>query len=153
MPTASSSVAAVAGGLARVVADPAHDGGERVVRHDLAPRRLVVALLGVVEPPLDVLAGRAGVVARRQQVHVDRPLGAPGAGLVGQAGADVQRDREGLVHHCSSRSEQPEPADVAVGAGLDLGDDVGALGRREQVGVALLGPQVVLDRHLVAGSG
>ena len=92
-------LAAVARGLAGVVADPADDRGERVVGHDLAPRRFVAPLLRVVEPPLDVLPGRAGVVARRQQVDVDRPLGAPGAGLVGQAGADVEGDRERLVHH------------------------------------------------------
>ena len=62
--------AAVAGGLAGVVADAAHDGGQRVVLDELAPRRLVVAGLGVVEPLLDVLARRAGVVARRQAVDV-----------------------------------------------------------------------------------
>ena len=90
---------AVAGGLARVVADASHHGGQRVVLDELAPRRLVVAGLGVVEPVLDVLAGRAGVVARRQPVHVHGPLLAPGAGLVGEARADVQRDRERLVHH------------------------------------------------------
>ena len=95
-------LAAVAGGLARVVTDPAHDGGQRVVGHDLPPGLLVVALLGVVEPFLAVLAGRAGVAARRQAVHVGGHLGAPGPGLVGQARADVERDGEGLVHYASS---------------------------------------------------
>ena len=40
--------------------------------------------------------GRAGVVAGRQPIHVDGALGPPAARLVGQAGADVERDREGL---------------------------------------------------------
>ena len=64
-------LAAVAGRLARVVADPAHDRRERVVLHDLAPGALVAlaALLGVVEPLLDVLPGRAGVIAGRQPVE------------------------------------------------------------------------------------
>ena len=93
-------LAAVAGGLARVVADAPHDRRERVVLHDLTPGCLVAvaAVLGVVEPLLDVLAGRTGVVAGRQPVDVDGPLGAPAAGLVGEARADVQRDREGLLH-------------------------------------------------------
>ena len=89
----------VAGGLARVVADPPHDRRERVVLDQLAPGALVAGLplLGLVQPGLDVLAGRAGVVAGRQPVDVDGALGAPAAGLVGEAGADVERDRVGLV--------------------------------------------------------
>ncbi len=91
-------LAAVARALARVVADAPHDGGQRIVRGQRAPGGLVVAALGVVEPALDVLAGRAGVVAGRQPVEIDRPRRAPRAGLVGEARADVERDREGLVH-------------------------------------------------------
>ena len=92
--------AAVAGGLARVVADPAHHRGERVGRHDRAPGPLVAvaALLGVVQPRLDVLARGAGVVAGRLPLDVHRPLGAPGSRLVGAARADVEGDRERLVH-------------------------------------------------------
>jgi hypothetical protein len=57
---------AVALRLARVVADPAHDRREGVVLHDPPPGALVAgaALLGLVEPALDVLAGRAAAVAR-----------------------------------------------------------------------------------------
>jgi hypothetical protein len=95
---------AVTGGLAGVVADPAHDRRERVVLDDLPPGRLVGPLLGVEQPLLDVLTGRAGLVARGQQVDVDRPLGAPTAGLVGQAGADVEGDGEGLLHHAFASS-------------------------------------------------
>jgi hypothetical protein len=94
-------LAAVAGGLAGVVADPPHDRRQRVVLHQLAPGPLVTALplLGLVQPGLDVLPGRTGVVAGRQAVDVDGPLGAPAAGLVGEAGADVERDRVRLVVH------------------------------------------------------
>ena len=94
----------IAGGLAGVVTDPSHDRGERVLLHDLPPRPLVAvaALLRLVEPGLDVLAGGAGAVAGRHAVDVDGALGAPAAGLVGAAGADLERDRERLVHHSVS---------------------------------------------------
>ena len=65
-------VAAVAGGLARVVADAAVDGRERVVPHELAPGVLGIGLLDQAQPLLAVLARGAGVVARRQQVDIDR---------------------------------------------------------------------------------
>ncbi len=135
-----------------MVADAAHHGGQRVVLDELAPGGLVVAGLGVVEPLLDVLAGGAGVVARRQAVDVLRALLAPGPGLVGQARADLQRDREGLVHQRRSPvcAEQPEAADVAVCAGLDAGDDVGVRLGLEQMREALLRPEVVLDGYLAA---
>ena len=56
----------VADRLARVVADPSHDRREGVVQHDLVPGAVVpvAALLALVQPLLDVLACRAGVVAR-----------------------------------------------------------------------------------------
>ena len=91
-------LAAIARGLARVIADASHDRGQRIVLGEHAPGRFVVARLGVVEPALDVLAGRAGVIAGRQPIDVQRPVGAPGAGLVGEARADVERDGERLVH-------------------------------------------------------
>ena len=62
---------AVAVRLARVVADPAVDRGKRIVRDQQPPCLLVLADAGVAEPALDVLAGRACVVARRQQVDVN----------------------------------------------------------------------------------
>jgi hypothetical protein len=49
------------------------DSRQGIVRNQLAPSLLVSACLGVREPSLDVLAGRAAGVARRQQVDVDRP--------------------------------------------------------------------------------
>src|SRR5207302_8640057 len=51
-------LAAVAGGLAWVVADPPHHRRKRVLLHDLAPGALVAggALLRVVQPLLHVLA-------------------------------------------------------------------------------------------------
>ena len=94
----------VAGGLTGVVADPAHDRGERVVRHQDLPGLLVTTVLGFVQPALDVLPCRAGVVAWGQRVSVQRPLGAPRTRLVGQAGSDFQRDREGLLGHTGTSS-------------------------------------------------
>jgi hypothetical protein len=80
--------------------------GSGFVLGEHPPGLLVVAGLGVEEPALDVLARGARVVARWQAVHVLRPIGAPRAGAVGEAGADVERDREGLVHgHLESFSK------------------------------------------------
>ena len=56
----------VAGGFARVVADPAVDGGERVVDRELAPGALVVPGLDQRQPGLDVLARGAAGVARAE---------------------------------------------------------------------------------------
>jgi len=64
---------AVAAALARVIADPAVDRRQRVVLNNLLPGLAEPAGLGVGEPCLDVLARRAGVVTRRQEVDVHRP--------------------------------------------------------------------------------
>src|SRR5262249_37672008 len=95
---------AVAGALARVVADAPVDRGERVVRDELPPGLLVPALLREPEPGLDVLAGRAARVARRQQVGVDRP---PVAHRTGAGAAVLQ-----VGQRC-------DVADAAVRAGME----------------------------------
>jgi hypothetical protein len=74
----------IADAFAGMIADPAHDRRERVVPRQMPPGGLVVAAFSMVEPALDVLAGGALGVAGRQPVDIDRPLGAPGAGLVGE---------------------------------------------------------------------
>ncbi len=106
---------AVARRLARVVADASHHGGQRVVLDKLAPGRLVVAGLGVVEPLLDVLARRgsrgcmAACGARRR--------GAPAARSRSCSPGSSQRpgDRERLVHHARPFSVA---ATDRIGAGL-----------------------------------
>ena len=92
-------LAPVAGGLAGVEADPPTDRGQRVVLDEPAPRRLVGPGLGVVQPALDVLASRAGVVARRHTVDVDGPLDPPRPGSVVPARPSVERDRERVLAH------------------------------------------------------
>ena len=49
-----------------------------------------------------------GLVARWQEVAVHGPLGAPAAGLVGEARPDVECDGEGLVHAASAPSSRPK---------------------------------------------
>ena len=90
-------VGAVAHALARVVADPPVDRGQRIVGDQLAPRLLVSARLGVREPGLDVLAGRAAGVARRQQVDVD------GAALADRAGVGTPVQQVGQRRHVPHR--------------------------------------------------
>ena len=80
----------VADALARVVADPAVDRRHRIVADQLPPRPFVIARLGVGQPGLDVLPGRAARVARRQQVDVDRALLADRS----RAGPAVQQIRQ-----------------------------------------------------------
>ncbi len=67
-------LAAVTGALAGMIADTAVNGGKGVVLDEPAPSRLEVAALGGVEPALDILAGRAGVIAGRQEVNIERAL-------------------------------------------------------------------------------
>src|SRR5580658_6931169 len=55
----------VADALARVVAYPAVDRRHRIIGDQLPPRTLVVTGLGVCQPGLDVLPGRAACVAGR----------------------------------------------------------------------------------------
>ena len=92
-------LAPVAGRLTGVVADAAHHGRHRIVLGERAPSLLVVAGFGVIEPALDVLTRRTGVVARRQTIQIERAVGAPATGLVGERGPDIEGDRERLVHH------------------------------------------------------
>ena len=70
----------VAGGLAGVVADPAGDRGHRIVLEDRQVAVQVPVVLDVIQVLLDLLAGRAGVVARRRLVPVHRPVEAEVAG-------------------------------------------------------------------------
>ena len=100
-------LAPVADAFAAVVADAAHDRRKRVVLHQHAPGLLVVAALGLEQPGLDVLAGRALLVARRHAVEVDRPRVAPRAGMVGQRTAHIERDREGFLHGHGCVSSRP----------------------------------------------
>ena len=67
-------LAAVAVRLARVIADAAVHRRHRVVLDDRLPGLAEPPGGGVGEPGLDVLAGGAGVVARRQEIQIDRPL-------------------------------------------------------------------------------
>ena len=65
-------LAAVAGVLAGVVAHTAVDRGKGVVPDDDLPRVSIPAGLSLGQPRLDVLSGRAGVVAGRKAVDVER---------------------------------------------------------------------------------
>ena len=80
METAESRLARLQIRLARVIADPSVDRRKRVVGDQESPSLLVLADPGVAEPALDVLAGRACVVARWQQVDVDGTALADGPG-------------------------------------------------------------------------
>ncbi len=95
---------AIARHFARVVADAPHQRGHRIVLCEFAPSPLVVAALGMVKPALDVLARRAGVIARRQPIHIHGPLRAPAAGVVGEARSRVEGNGEGFFHRHLTRS-------------------------------------------------
>ncbi len=104
---------AVAHALARVVADSPVDRRERVVGRQHAPRQLVLGGLDVRHPALDVLAGRAAGIARRQQIDVHRPrlTHRPGSGapmLQIRYGRDVRsragRSRRGPALRSLKRS-------------------------------------------------
>jgi hypothetical protein len=92
---------AITGGFTRMIADPPHHGRQRIVLCEKAPRGFVIAGFGMGQPSLNVFARRAGVIARRQPVHIDRPGGTPGTGVVGEARAGVERDGERVFHQAS----------------------------------------------------
>src|SRR5581483_4382329 len=88
---------AVAGRLARVVADPAGDAWHRVVLEDRAVTVEVAVVLDEVQVLLDLLAGGAGVIAGRGLVLIDRAEEAEVAGgkeplafLLGGRGSDAR---------------------------------------------------------------
>ena len=81
----------VAGVLAGVVAHAPVDRREGVVPGQLPPRLLVPAGLGQGEPRLDVLPGRAALVAGREEVDVHRPLGAHRSGPLTPRSQRAQR--------------------------------------------------------------
>ena len=66
--------AAVAAVFAGVVADPAVYRRQRIVGDQRLPGLPEIAGLGVRQPGLDVLAGRAGMIAGRQHVHIHGTL-------------------------------------------------------------------------------
>ena len=95
------NLGAIAGSLAWVIADAAHHRRERIVLREDAPRVLVIAGFGVRQPILDVLARRAGVIARRQAIHIDRPGSAPGACVIEKTRAGIEADRKRVFHQAS----------------------------------------------------
>jgi len=59
---------------------PAVDGREGIVAQDRFPGLAVLPSLCEIKPRLHVFAGRAGVVARRQEINIDRSSNADRAG-------------------------------------------------------------------------
>ena len=131
----------VAGRLARVVADPAGDRRHRVVFHDREVAVEVALVLHEVQVLLDLLAGRAGVVARRRLVLVDRPeepevaggeeplaffLGR-GRGHPGDGQLQVRRDPGAAYGHeassagCAGGGSRGSGQEVVAGAVVGVG--------------------------------
>jgi hypothetical protein len=73
---------AIAGRFTRMIADSPHNGRQRIVLCEDAPRGFVIARFGMGQPALNVLARRAGVIARRQQIHIERAFPDGCIGLV-----------------------------------------------------------------------
>ena len=66
---------AVAAGFAGVIADTAVHARQWVVADQRLPGGAILAGLRERQPGLDVLAGRAGDIAGRREIDIDRPLG------------------------------------------------------------------------------
>ena len=73
-------LAAAAVRLAWMIADPPVDGREGIVAQDRFPGLVVFPGLCEIKPHLHVFAGRARLVARRQEVNIDRSSHAGRAG-------------------------------------------------------------------------
>ena len=74
----------VAYGFAGVVADTPMNRGEGIVGYQFEPGVVIASRLRMSQPSLDVRAGWAARVARRQQIDVKRPAlpGWPGIGAL-----------------------------------------------------------------------
>src|SRR6187455_225645 len=107
--------AAVAGAFTGVIAGAAVGGRQRVLLHVLPPGALVVTRLREVEPGLDVLAGRTGVIAWRQMIDVDGQLPSTRAraladGLLVDRRQILRNETHGCLHlapHSFGRDTRP----------------------------------------------
>ena len=97
-------LAPIAVRLARMIADAPVHGRKGVVAQDRLPRLAVFAGLRQIEPCLHVLACRTGVVARRQEVDIDRPLRADGTRALFAQHVDDRREIRLSGCHVRSRS-------------------------------------------------
>ncbi len=97
-------VLAITARFARVIADPAMHARQRIVPDERLPGLSKLGGLGERQPSLDVLAGRAGDIAGRQEIDIDRPLGPhrPRASLPARVDArgHVVTDRHDLSPRC-----------------------------------------------------
>ena len=123
----------IASAFTWVVTDAAVDRRHRVVLHELLPGFLVSPFFSVIQPGLDVLPSWAGVVARRQAIHIHRFHGAPVPRMVGQACVRIERDGKRFAVHRSPLSQQSIEGDVVVCNCLDPSDGVGVRWRTEQM--------------------
>ena len=71
----------------------------RIVFHQAPPGVFIGPFFCVIEPSLNILAGRTGVITGRQPIDVDRFHRAPASGVVGQAAVRIECDGEGLAAH------------------------------------------------------
>ncbi len=94
-------VSTIARAFTGVITDAAVDRGHRVVLHQLLPGLFVGPFFRMIQPGLDVLAGRACLVTGRQMIRIDRPHGAPVTRVVSQTRAGIERDGEGFAIHTS----------------------------------------------------
>ena len=118
---AAVKVCAIAARLARVIADASVNGRERVVADQRFPRLLEAARLRMREPRLDVLAGRARVIARRQQIHIHRVTAAdrPHHLAPGQVDWRAHVVSQPVIHGQDSPLERLRPASETCIQGSD----------------------------------
>ena len=149
MPTASSSCAAVAGGLARVVADAPHHRRERVVLHDRAPGapRSRPPRRGRATPGCSRRPGRRGCTAAGGRRR-------PGARCATSRSCwrRLEPTSSVIAKGLSIRPPRSSPKRAMLRSARAWMRAMTSVrgARAEQVRVAPLRPQVLLDRHLAA---
>ena len=138
-------VLAVARVLARVIAHAAVHRRHRIVADDDVPGLAIAAGLRLGEPGLDVFAGRAGVVARRQAIDVERPHRADRRPMTSGSRASIFATRllpscpeeavraqyaSGTAWHSSNPRATPAPCRWASGTGTENVPKCAGFGRR-----------------------
>ena len=89
----------IADGFTRVITHATMNRRKRIIFHNFPPGLFVFSFFRLVQPALNIFAGRAPLIARWKMVDIDRTHCPPTARMIGQTGRRVQGDGKGFLLH------------------------------------------------------
>ena len=78
-------LAPITGGFTRVITHATMNRREGILFHNFPPGLFIFPLLRLIQPVLNIFAGRAALIAGRKVINIDRTHRPPVARMVGQA--------------------------------------------------------------------